>query len=148
MSGIIAISAAAPQIPPATAVAEPGSGPTSQSTTTGGDAAQLAVVVSLSSGTAVSVEASPKLASLDPNEVDDALSWAAGANGFAYIGAHSNKVHLITQFETAIAEHTTAGMAGDAGRTTSNALSYASNLGIKSHTLPRREFGEGRVIDR
>ena len=146
MSGIIAISAAAPQIPPATAVAEPGSGPTSQSTTTGGDAAQLAVVVSLSSGTAVSVEASPKLASLDPNEVDDALSWAAGANGFAYIAAHSNEVHPITR--TAIAEHITAGMAGDAGRTTSNALFYASNLGTKSHTLPRREFGEGRVIDR
>jgi hypothetical protein len=130
MSGITAINVAAPQIPPAIAVAEPSGGPTTQSTTAGGDAAQPAVVVSLSNGAAASVQASPKLASLDPNEVDDALSWAAGANGFAFIAAHTNEAHLITQFGTAIAEHMTAGLAGDAGLAASDALSYASNLGI------------------
>jgi hypothetical protein len=115
--------------------------PTGQPQTTG-NAEEPAVVVSLSSAATTSLQAAPTTLSLDPNQVDYALSWAAGVNGFAANAARSNKANVAANsanwnesdvaaaYGTAIAERGTAEVIGAAVGSPSQALYYAANLGI------------------
>jgi hypothetical protein len=115
--------------------------PTGQPQTTG-NAEEPAVVVSLSSEATTSLQAAPTTLSLDPEQVDYALSWATGVNGFAANAARSNKANVAANsanwneadvaaaYGTAIAERGTAEVIGAAVGSPSQALYYAANLGI------------------
>jgi hypothetical protein len=92
--------------------------------------AQPAVVISLNSGAAASTQATSAPPALDPNQVDNALSWAAGANGFADLAAHFDYAGTVANFGVAIANRDKAGLIGGAANSASHALSYASGLGI------------------
>ncbi len=133
MSVIIGTSVVASQIPPAT-VAAGSNGPASQAQTasqpptTGSSTAQPAVVVSLSSGAAAQVSSAPP--SMDPNQVDDALTQLSGANGFAFLYAHYDYAGDVARFGEAIADRNEALMRGGAAGSASGALSAASGLGI------------------
>lgn len=98
------------------------------------NADQPAVIISLSANASdtlsVSAQAAPKLGTLDPDAVDNALSWTAGANGFAFNAAHYDYAADVTQFGKAIADRNKAAVDGAAINSASFALSYASNLGI------------------
>jgi hypothetical protein len=93
-----------------------------------------AVIVSLSASAssvaAASATAIPNLGELDPNAVDDALSWAAGANGFAanYERADWSKVEA--KFGNAVVDRDKALMLKAVVVSASNALSSASSSGI------------------
>jgi hypothetical protein len=116
--------------------------PTDQPQTTSGDAEEPAVVVSLSNEATASLQAASTTLSLDPDQVDYALSWATGINGFAANaarlnkanvaadGAHWNEADVAAEYGTAIAERGTAEVIGAAVGSPSQALYYAANLGI------------------
>jgi hypothetical protein len=134
MSVITGTSSLAAQIPPATAAAGSNTATSqtqaaSQPPITSGNAAQPAVVVSLSSG-AAAVQTSSTPRSMDPNAVDDALSQLSGANGFAFNYAHMDYAVLQAAFGTAIANRDEAQARGAAVGSASDALSNASELGI------------------
>ena len=128
MSGIAGISVPGTQALRPIEVGEPNGVPKSPISATCSGVAQPAIVVSLSSG--ATAKPASTLRSLDPDQVDNALAWAAGANGFAYIAAHWDRAHVAAQFGTAIADRDTAGVIGAAASSASNALSYAAGLGI------------------
>ena len=88
MSAITGISAAGPQTPPAIVVSQPGNASANPVKAAGGQVNLPAVVVSLSSKATASAKATSTLPSLDLDKVDNALSWAAGANGFAQNAVH------------------------------------------------------------
>ncbi len=132
MSAIAGISVAGTQAPSAAVALEPSGAPPNPPQMTSSNAAQPAVIVSLSSGAAASAQATPtsRPLSLDPDQVDNALSWAAGANGFADAAAHFDWAAVAAKFGDAIADRDRAGVIGAAANSASNALSYASSLGI------------------
>ena len=101
-----------------------------------------AVIVSLSTEATASMQDGPTTLSLDPDEVDYALSWAVGVNGFAANaarttkanaaadGARSNESDVAADYGTAIADRGTAEVIGAAVGSPSEALYHAANLGI------------------
>jgi hypothetical protein len=128
MSGIAGISVVGTQAPRPIGAVEPIGVPKSPISATSSDVTQPAIVVNLSSGgTAQPVST---LRSLDPDQVDNALSWAAGANGFADAAAHFDWAAVAAKFGRVIADRDRAGVIGAAASSTSNALSHASVLGI------------------
>jgi len=129
MSAIAAINVAGPQTP-ATIAAAPSGLPASQPQTTSSNATRPAVVVSLSSGAAATTQAPSAPPALDPNQVDNALSWAAGANGEALLYKHVDRTLEAAKFGNAISERNQAGLLNGVVASTSHAISYASNLGI------------------
>lgn len=67
---------------------------------------------------------------MDAGQVVDALSWVAGANGFADIAAHFAYAAVEAKFGKAIADRDEAGVIGAAADGASFALSNAASLGI------------------
>jgi hypothetical protein len=132
MSTINGISTAGPQALPAPVAPQPSSAPASQAQdgAVSGYAAQPAVIVSLSSEAAASAKPVSTPPSLDPNQVDDALSWTAGANGFAANYARADWSKALAKFGQAIVDRDKATVLGEAINAGSHALSFASDLGI------------------
>jgi len=116
--------------------------PSGQPETTGGNADEPAVVVSLSSAATTAMQGAPTMLSLDPGEVDYALSWAVGVTGFAANAARTTKAKVATdgarwneadvaaERGTAVAERGTAEAIGAGVGSPSEALYHAANLGI------------------
>jgi hypothetical protein len=129
-------------VPHPNATIPPPEVPSDQSAATGGNADEPAVIVSLSREATASLQDDPTTLSLDPEEVDYALSWAVGVNGFAAnvartskanaaaIGARWNEADVAADYGTAIAERGTAEVIGAAVGSPSEALYHAANLGI------------------
>ena len=67
---------------------------------------------------------------MDPDQVDNALAWVAGANGFADLAAHYDYSGDVAKFGEAIADRNRASLLGGAADSASNAPSNASGLGI------------------
>ena len=146
MSDINAIEAIAPAELDTTALPNasipPPAMPTGQPQAASGTADEPAVVVSLSNEAAASLQAGPTALSLEPAEVDYALSWASGVNGFAANAARGNaagvaaraarwnKADVAAEYGTAIADRSTAEIDGAPVGSPSEALYYAANLGI------------------
>jgi hypothetical protein len=131
MSDITAIDPTALNPPPLPSAAIPSATvPTGRPRTPSSNAAQPAVVVSLSSGAAASLQAAPTTLSLDPDQVDNALSSTAEANRLATKAADSNEADVATAYGTAIAGRDTDVVIGAAVGSASQALYYAANLGI------------------
>ena len=130
MSAITGISAAGLQTPPAIVVSQPGNALASPVQAAGSQVNSPAVVISLSPKATASAKITSTLPSLDLDKVDNALSWAAGANGFAANYARGDWGKLAAKFGDVIANRDKASAQGAAASTTSHALSYASNLGI------------------
>lgn len=130
MSVITGISAAGPQASPATITPQLGSASASPAPVTGDRVDPPAVIVSLSPTATASANATSTPRSLDLNKVDDALSWTAGANGFAYNAVHFDYAGTLAKFGQAIADRNRATVTGAAVGSASFALSYASSLGI------------------
>jgi hypothetical protein len=93
--------------------------PSDQPETTGGNADEPAVVVSLSTEATTAMQGAPTMLSLDPDEVDHALSWVIGVNRFA-----------AANHETAITKRDTTEAIDAAVGSPSEALYHAANLGI------------------
>ena len=130
MSAITGISAAGPQTPPAIVVSQPGNTSASPVQAAGGQVDPPAVVVSLSPKATASVKTTSTLPSLDLDKVGNALSWAAGANGFADNAAHFDWKHVAAEYGSATADRDKAAVIGAAAGSASHVLSYASTLGI------------------
>lgn len=97
----------------------------------GGRSEQPAVIISLSSGSAAApAQTTAALPSLGLDKVDNALSWAAGANGLADLAAHFSWSHVAAQYRNAVADRDLAGVVGGAANSAAHALTYASDLGI------------------
>jgi hypothetical protein len=115
---------------------------TGQPQATGGNADQPAVVVDLSAAATTSLQVASTALAMDPDQVDYALSWATGVNGFAATAARGkaadvaataarwNEADVAAAFGTATAERGTAVVIGAAVGSPSQALYYAANLGI------------------
>ena len=116
---------------------------TGQPQATGGNADQPAVVVDLSAAATTSLQVALTALAMDPDQVDYALSWATGVNGFAATAARGkaadvaataarwNEADVAAAFGTATAERGTAVVViGAAVGSPSQALYYAANLGI------------------
>ena len=130
MSAISGISAAYPPTSPALVASQPSGVVASQAQTADGHAAQPAVVVSLSLKATASAKAASTLPSLDFDMVDNALSWAAGANGFTDNAAHFDWKHVAAQYGSAIADRDKATVNSAAAGSASHVLSYVSGSGI------------------
>jgi hypothetical protein len=116
--------------------------PSDQPETTGGNADEPAVVVSLSIAATTAMQDSAAMLALDPDEVDHALSWVVGVNGFAATAArtttanvaadgdHWNEADAAAAYGASIAEPDTAKVIGAAVGSPSEALYHAANLGI------------------
>ncbi len=116
--------------------------PSDQPATTGGNADEPAVVVSLSVEAITAMQDPPAMLSLDPDEVDHALCWVVGVNGLtanaasrpkanvAADGGPWNEADAAADYGTAIAERDTAEAIGAAVGSPSEALYHAANLGI------------------
>jgi hypothetical protein len=116
--------------------------PSDQPETTGGNADEPAVVVSLSIEATTAMQDPPTMLSLDPDEVDHALSWAVGVNRFAPNAAHTTKANVAADtrpwneadaaaaYAAAIAERDIAEVIDAAVGSPSEALYHAANLGI------------------
>ena len=115
---------------------------TGQPQATGGNADQPAVVVDLSAAATTSLQIASTALAMDPDQVDYALSWATGVNGFAATAARAkaadvaataarwNEADVAAEFGTATAERGTAEVIGAAVGSPSQARYYAANLGI------------------
>ena len=116
--------------------------PSGQPESTGGNADEPAVVVSLSTEATAAMQGAPTMLSLNPDEVDHALSWAVGVTGFAVNAARTTKAKVAADgglwngadaaadYGAAIAERDTAEAIGAAVGSPSEALYHAANLGI------------------
>jgi hypothetical protein len=134
MSAISGIGTAAPQMSPSTVAVTATAGVTAQAQTTSGTATLPAVVVSLSgTATASAAKASPTPPSMDPTAVEDALARLSGANGFAFIAAHSDYANMAAQFGVAIADRNEEQIQGAAAGSASDAISAVRSLGIPVH---------------
>lgn len=132
MSEIAGISVPGPQAPPAFVVTEPSNAPTGEPQVPTSNATQPAVVIRLSSGATASAQAAAtsRPLSLDPDLVDNALSWAAGANGEALAYEHIDRTLEVAKFGQAISDRNQAGFVDGLVARASHALDYASSLGI------------------
>jgi hypothetical protein len=128
MSGIAGISVVGTQAPRPIGAVEPIGVPKSPISATSSDVTQPVIVVSLSSG--ATAQPASTLRSLDPDQVDNALSWAAGANGEALAYEHIDRALEVAKFGQAISDRNQAGLVAGLVARASNALSYASGLGI------------------
>jgi hypothetical protein len=128
MSGIAGISVVGTQAPQVAIALEPTGALSNRPPMTSSNAAQPEVIVSLRSG--ATAQPASTLGALDPDRVDNALSWAAGANGFADAAAHFDWAAVAAKFGRSIADRDRVGVIGAAASSASNALSYASGLGI------------------
>jgi hypothetical protein len=116
--------------------------PSDQPETTGGNADEPAVVVSLSIEATTAMQDPPTMLALDPDEVDHALSWAVGVSRFAPNAARRTKANVAADggpwtdpdaaadHGTAITERGTAEVIDAAVGGPSEALYHAANLGI------------------
>jgi hypothetical protein len=116
--------------------------PSDQPETTGGNADEPAVIVSLSTEATTAMQDPPTMLALDPEEVDHALSWVVGVNGFAANAAcktnanvaadgdHWTEPDAAADHRTAIAERNAAKVIDAAVASPSEALYHAANLGI------------------
>jgi hypothetical protein len=143
MSGIAAIDPIAlDSTPLPSATIPPPDAPTDQPQATGDNADEPAVIISLSSEANAPTRGGPTTLSLDPDEVDYALSWAVGVNGFtanaarstkanvAANGAGWNEADVAADYGTAIADRGSVEVIGAAVGSPSEALYHAANLGI------------------
>ncbi len=120
----------------------PPASPTDQPQTTGDTADEPAVIVSLSSEATASLQAASTALSLDPDQVDYALTWAMGVNGFVANTARIKAANVIADFAgwneatvasaygTAIADRNPTEVIDAAVGSPSEARYYAANLGI------------------
>jgi len=143
MSGVTAVDPIAldnaPRRNATTALSEE---PSDQPETTGGNADEPAVIVSLSTEATTAMQDPPAMLALDPEEVDHALSWVVGVNGFAANAAcktnanvaadgdHWTEPDAAADHRTAIAERNAAKVIDAAVASPSEALYHAANLGI------------------
>jgi hypothetical protein len=114
--------------------------PSDQPETTGGNADEPAVVVSQSTEATTAMQGAPTMLSLDPDDVDHALSWVIGVNRFAANAACRTKANgaadggrrndAAANHETAITKRDTTEAIDAAVGSPSEALYHAANLGI------------------